>query len=137
MKVVLDVSAAFAVITAGASSQFLPQLESAAQVLAPDLYYSEAANAAWKFHHIEGLSPEASHKLAERAIQLVDIFFPSELLWKEALEMACKIAHPVYDCYYLALARQEESALLTADRRLIKIAGELRIPAIGPEGPAA
>lgn len=134
MKAILDVSAAFAVVAgAPASGHFLPYLESATQVLSPDLFYSEATNAAWNFHHIEGLSPEGSVKLAEGAIQLVDIFFPSESLWEEALALACKLAHPVYDCFYLILAQQQEATLLTADKRLIKIARGLDIPAVGPQ----
>jgi predicted nucleic acid-binding protein len=138
MKNVLDVSAAFAIIIgAPASRHFLPEVESATQVLAPDLFYSEATNAAWKFHHIEELSPGESLKLAERAIQLVDIFIPSETLWKEAFELACKLAHLTYDCYYLVLAQQQKATLLTTDKRVIKIAKALGIPTIGPDGPVS
>ena len=138
MKIILDVSAAFAVVTEAPSvGQFLPHLELATQVSAPDLFYSEATNAAWKFHHIEEASLEESLILAEGAIQLVDIFFPSEPLWKEALKLACKLGHPAYDCYYLVLAQQLEATLLTSDKRLIRKAQKLGIPAIGPEGPAS
>ncbi|MCB9291369.1 MAG: hypothetical protein H6560_28965 [Lewinellaceae bacterium] len=66
MKIVLDVSAAFAVVTGAPSSgHFLPPIESAVQVFAPDLFYSEAANTAWKFHHIEEASLKEAVKLAE------------------------------------------------------------------------
>lgn len=34
-----------------------------------------------------------------------------------ALNLACDLAHPVYDCCYLALAIQEQSLVVTADRR--------------------
>lgn len=129
MKAVLDVSAAFAVITgASTSTPLLPYLESAEQILAPDLFYSEATNAAWKFHRIEDLSPDEAQIIAERAIQLVDIYFPSESLWLEALHLACTLQHPVYDCYYLALAKQEEAHLLTIDKRLRKLAETMAIP---------
>jgi len=35
--------------------------------------------------------------------------------------MATSLAldHPVYDCFYLALAEREQSVVVTADRRLI------------------
>ena len=135
MKIVLDVSAAFAIITgAPASRYFRPKVESATQVLAPDLYYSEATNAAWKFHHIEDLSPEDALKMAKRAIQLIDIFISSETLWKAALELACGLGHPTYDCYYLKLAQEEAATLLTMDKRVIKITKTLGIPTIGPDG---
>jgi predicted nucleic acid-binding protein len=34
-----------------------------------------------------------------------------------ALNIACDLAHPIYDCCYLALAVQENSIVVTADRR--------------------
>ena len=133
MKIILDVSAAFAVITgAPAAKQFLPQVESATQVLAPDLFYSEVTNAAWKFNYIEDASPEESQRMADRAIQLVDIFFASDSLWQDALGLACKIGHPTYDCYYLILTQQQEATLLTADKRLVKLAQKLGISVMGP-----
>ncbi len=33
--------------------------------------------------------------------------------------MAVDLRHPVYDCFYLALAEAEEAPLVTADRRLL------------------
>ena len=133
MKVILDVSAAFAVTTgSSASRNFIPILQSATQVLAPDLFYSEATNAAWKFHYIEDATPEEAQKLAERSIQLVDIFFPSESLWQEALNLACQTEHPTYDCYYLILAQEQKATLLTCDKRLIKVARRLGISTVGP-----
>ncbi|MCB0559460.1 MAG: type II toxin-antitoxin system VapC family toxin [Lewinellaceae bacterium] len=138
MKIILDVSAAFAVVTgAPGDRQFLPSLESAAQVSAPDLFYSEATNAAWKFHHIEGVAPDESLKLAEKVIGLVDIFFPTGPLWRAALELACRLEHPAYDCYYLVLAQQLEATLLTSDKRLVRKAKILGISTIGPEGPTS
>ena len=34
-----------------------------------------------------------------------------------ALNIACDLAHPIYDCCYLALAIRENSVVVTADRR--------------------
>jgi len=33
--------------------------------------------------------------------------------------MAQQLAHPVYDCVYLALAERERATLITADERLL------------------
>jgi predicted nucleic acid-binding protein len=33
------------------------------------------------------------------------------------LNIACDLVHPIYDCCYLALAIQENSIVITADRR--------------------
>lgn len=129
MNIILDVSAAFAIVTGNIlANEFLPLIESADQVLAPDLFYSEATNTAWKFHHIEDATPEQSLMLAERAVQLIDLFIPSDSLWKNALSLACEIEHPAYDCYYLTAAQQMNATLLTVDKRLKKIAMKLNIP---------
>jgi hypothetical protein len=51
MNAVPDVGAAYAVITGSKQSkQLIAVLEKATPVLAPDLFYSEAAHTAWKFH---------------------------------------------------------------------------------------
>ena len=43
----------------------------------------------------------------------------------EALALACHLNHPVYDCLYLALARREAAAVLTADKRLMALAEQV------------
>ncbi len=37
-----------------------------------------------------------------------------------ALEIAIEIAHPIYDCVYLALAQRLGRTLVTADRRFLR-----------------
>jgi len=50
MRIILDVSPAYAVVANAKSAKyFLPSLELATQVMAPDLFYSEATNVAWKY----------------------------------------------------------------------------------------
>lgn len=128
MKVILDVSAAFSVIMASHSSKlFLPSLESAEEVIAPELFIAEATNTAWKFNYARNASPDESWKLTLRCIQLVDIFIPLQELWPVTLAMACQVGHPTYDCFYLILCRQESAMLLTADKKLIKVAKKLKI----------
>jgi predicted nucleic acid-binding protein len=46
--------------------------------------------------------------------------WPTVWLAKRAFEIASELRHPVYDCFYLALAEREDAALVTADRRLIR-----------------
>ena len=40
-------------------------------------------------------------------------------LLAEAISLSTRLNHPAYDCFYLALARQNACALVTADKRLI------------------
>jgi predicted nucleic acid-binding protein len=45
-------------------------------------------------------------------------------LGPKAVAIAAELSHPVYDCFYLALAESEDTMLVTADRRLIgRLAG--------------
>jgi predicted nucleic acid-binding protein len=131
MRVVLDVSAAFAIVTNSPGGEKLADIISQANIVfAPDLFYSEATNVGWKYHHIEEASREASFRLTEKAIQLVDIFFPSESIWEDALDLACQLEHPVYDCFYLVLAQQQDATLLTKDKRLIRLAKKIDLAVV-------
>jgi predicted nucleic acid-binding protein len=39
------------------------------------------------------------------------------------MALAIRLKHPIYDCFYLALAERERCALVTADARLIAAKG--------------
>jgi predicted nucleic acid-binding protein len=43
------------------------------------------------------------------------------------MQLARENNHPIYDCFYLALARQEAATLVTMDRRLGEIADRIGI----------
>jgi predicted nucleic acid-binding protein len=79
---------------------------------------------------IEG-SPEAAASQQEvfdakrRAAALEDHIEPDRHLQVEALALACHLDHPLYDCLYLALARQEAAVLLTADQKLMALVTQL------------
>lgn len=45
---------------------------------------------------------------------------PLRPLAPRAAALARELDHPVYDCFYLALAEAEGAALITADRRLVE-----------------
>ena len=90
------------------------------EFLAPDLLLVEVANALWK----KTTSGEISAREADVALDLVaqsgiDLH-PTGPLLPRAMEVARRLAHPVYDCVYLALAEREHIALVTADQRLVR-----------------
>jgi predicted nucleic acid-binding protein len=47
------------------------------------------------------------------------MLIPDEALAAAAMQIARRLDHPVYDCFYLALAEQRDARMITADRRLI------------------
>jgi predicted nucleic acid-binding protein len=51
----------------------------------------------------------------------VDIVESDDALERRALDLAIAVAHPVYDCIYLALAERMAASVVTADSRLLRI----------------
>jgi predicted nucleic acid-binding protein len=91
-----------------------------ATLMAPDLLLVEAANALWR----KTVRKEISAREADEALGLlgesgVDLK-PTGSLLPRALGLARSLAHPVYDCVYLALAERERATLVTADTRFIR-----------------
>lgn len=88
-------------------------------VLVPDLAFAEIANLL-TMRTIRGEMSGAEAMAALRFIQQMGLLsYPSALLASEALAMAAGLQHPAYDLFYVALARQQEALLITADTRLV------------------
>ena len=98
------------------SSEARALAESDAAFSAPDVILAECANAAWR----RVLSRTVPRAQAQAFLKSLPHWFesltPSVRLHEAAFEMACVLDHPVYDCLYLALAQDEETRLVTADR---------------------
>ncbi len=90
------------------------------ELLAPDLLLVEVANALWK----KTVGREISPAEADRALELVSEsgidLRPTAPLLRQAMLIARRLNHPVYDCVYLALADGERASFVTADRRLLR-----------------
>ena len=90
------------------------------EFLAPDLLLVEVANALWK----KTTAGQISAREADAALNLVVEsginLHPTGPLLPRAMEVARRLAHPVYDCVYLALAEREDIALVTADQRFLR-----------------
>ena len=88
-------------------------------LMAPDLLFAEAANALWAMRQRGDLQ---DHQLEEavQTLRAAPVLVPSTLLQltPAASRLAADLGHPVYDCFYLALAIQEKAPLITADLRL-------------------
>lgn len=122
MKVTLDVSAAFCVVTQSKGFEtFAEKLKHADTVSAPGLFISEASNTAWKYHKIQQVAPEKCQRMASRAISLLDKLIEAKQIWPKALELAIQHNITVYDAMYLAVALEEQSELLSLDRRLMEV----------------
>jgi predicted nucleic acid-binding protein len=89
------------------------------ELFAPDLLRIEAANALWAFQRRGGMTAD---EVQDRLALLVasPVRFSSQPQdVDQALSIACRLKHPVYDCVYLALAMRERATMVTADKRFL------------------
>ena len=99
-------------------------VSSETQFTAPDLLFPEVANVLWRKVRLGSIDRwQMKAAIADLAEQ-VGSGVPSATLLPDAIDLAARIGHSIYDCVYLALARRDGTRLLTADERFIaKLAG--------------
>ena len=126
---VVDASAMLCLITGHPEAlEIERRVAQSSLVLAPALMLTEVANVLWKLQRAAALPVAADPQgLLRAAAELVDHLEPDRHLQAEALALAIRLNHPVYDCLYLALARREAASLLSCDQRLLRLA-EQQLP---------
>lgn len=123
---VIDASIAIKWVIDEAGTPEALTLRRNARLIAPELLTTECANILWKKFQRRELSREEA-LLAARLIQAADIdFVPSHSLLEPATRLAIELDHPAYDCFYLALAIQQDCQFVTADERFVRKVGEGR-----------
>jgi predicted nucleic acid-binding protein len=128
MTAVLDVSAAIEILLQKEKKElFNATYEKASWVIAPDLYIAEISNVLWKYYKSGLISHIECIQYVEDGIELIDDYFPSKELWKEALGEGIKNIHSIYDMYYAVLARRNDATLITNDSKLSLICNKLNI----------
>ena len=93
-------------------------LDSGYTFVAPALVFAEAANALWVMRRRGDIAADDMADAVEtlRAMPVaVPVTMPQ--LAAAASRLAVDLDHPVYDCFYLALAVQTQYPVVTADRR--------------------
>lgn len=116
---VVDASVAVKWLVAEAFSDRAERLlEPELTLVAPELLFAEAANALWAMRRRGDITGD---DLAEAidALRSAPIAIPASMrqLAVAASRLATDLDHPVYDCFYLALALQEQYQVVTADKR--------------------
>jgi predicted nucleic acid-binding protein len=123
--VVVDASVAvkWFVVESGASAA-LELLRSGSRLIAPELVVAEVVNVVWKRLLRNDLEHDQAVHVPGALPKLFAELWPTVRLARRAFEIAVELRHPVYDCFYLALAESEDAVMITADRWLIgRLAG--------------
>lgn len=100
------------------------------RLIAPDLLVAECANVLWKkFQRGELTRDEAL--LAARLLTRADVeLLPTRALMQMATRLAIELAHPAYDCVYLALALDNDCPFATADESFSRKVSASGLPAL-------
>lgn len=89
-----------------------------AQVLtAPSIWIAETGNALWRYVRLGQLTQAEATALFKTLQAVPMISTDMELDAAQALTLAVELDHPIYDCFYLALAIREGTYVVTADNR--------------------
>lgn len=93
---------------------------------APDLLLAELGNALRKKVHSGAVNRDQALEALQTAPRYFAQLHALPGLALRAAEIAIELQHPIYDCFYLALAERERCAMVTADERLLRKAGMIR-----------
>lgn len=120
MTAVVDASIAFRwYVAALGSKPAWDLLQQQQGLIAPELIVAEVANAACKVVRAGQIGVAQARAMIGSLPQVLERIVPLDELSDRAFEIACEFEHPVYDCFYVALAEREKVALITADEKLI------------------
>ena len=123
MTLVVDASVAAKWVLPEPDSEQAERLKETGEALiAPTLVLAEIGNAVWKRAIKRELTPDDASNAVRLAASLFTDLYPMEQLAVRATELAISLRHPIYDCFYLALAERESVSLVTADARLLTLA---------------
>ena len=120
MTLVVDASVAAKWVLPEPGSDRADMLRLASEpIIAPDLVHAEIGNAVWK-RAVQGeFSTATAVESLSTATGLYTSLVPMAELAARATELAITLKHPIYDCFYLALAERERATLISADKRLL------------------
>jgi predicted nucleic acid-binding protein len=128
MTLVIDASVAVKWILPEIGSDDAASLRApGTDLIAPSLVIAEIGNALWK----KCLRGEVARRDTAPALRLAISQFTGivafESLADSAIELAVSLRHPIYDCFYIALAERENAPLVTADENMIAAAKKAKI----------
>ena len=128
MTIVVDASVAVKwILPEPGSSAAAALREQDPDLTAPSLVAAEIGNALWKAVQRGGVTRTEALEGFDAALIWLQSLIPMEELRARALTLAIELRHPIYDCFYLALAERENAPLVTADAAMLAAARKAKI----------
>lgn len=128
MTTVVDATVAVKwILPESGSSAAAALREQDTDLIAPSLVAAEVGNAIWKAIRQGSLGRSDGLDGFEAVLGWFQSLIPIEELHVRALTLAIELRHPIYDCFYLALAERESAQLVTADEGMIAAARKAKI----------
>jgi predicted nucleic acid-binding protein len=124
VKIVVDASVAVGwYLDEDYAAEALALYRSRPEIHVPDFFYQEVANVFWKRARRREIQPSDVDDWLDHLLAVSMTTHQSRTLVRTAWNLAIGIGITVYDAAYLAVARSENCAVVTADRPLFRDAG--------------
>jgi predicted nucleic acid-binding protein len=127
MIIVVDASVAAQWVLEEESTPRANTLRLESGLIAPSLIAAEIGSALWKAVRRRVITSDNALAAIEVALLPFEALIATEELRIRALALAVELQHPIYDCFYIALAEREQATLITADEGMIAAARKAKI----------
>jgi len=97
------------------------------ELIGPSLAWAEIGSAIWKAVRRGDMGARTAREALQIAMAHYHRIDPLDDYAERAIELALSLGHPIYDCFYLALAERENAPLVTADDAMIAAARKAKI----------
>ena len=117
---VVDASVAIKWLTDEPDTPLALRVHQLGATAAPDLLVAECVNILWKKHRLGQVGADGVEAALAALAMINTGLWPMRRLVGPAFELARRLDHPAYDCFYLALATERDAPFATADLRLVR-----------------
>ncbi|MBM3733958.1 MAG: type II toxin-antitoxin system VapC family toxin [Acidimicrobiia bacterium] len=125
MSLIVDASIATKWVADEPGSDRARELYLSDECWAPSLIMAEVGNALWKKQRMKIVTVEQAVAALKALSARIRQFEIADLA-PRAAAIAAELDHPIYDCFYLALAERERVALVSADERLLRVVRKVK-----------
>ena len=122
MPIVLDASVALKLVVREPGTPEAQALVLDEERIAPDWMLAEVASGLANKMRYESVGAAQGQAALAAMPRFVDRLYPTQPLLPDAVTLAVRLEHALYDCLYLVLAISESCRVVTADRNFHKVA---------------